>query len=59
MICSLIFNEIIILKFCNLEFYTKKYINLRERIDSAFLISNNPGEDNEEDESSISEHHSS
>ena len=31
-ICSLIFNEIIILKFCKLEYYTKKYIIEREHI---------------------------
>ena len=30
-ICSLIFNEIIILKFCNLEYYTKKYIKERAK----------------------------
>ena len=32
-ICSLIFNEIIILKFCKLEYYTKKYIKNRAGID--------------------------
>ena len=36
-ICSLIFNEIIILKFYNLHFYTKKYINKRQRIESSLL----------------------
>ena len=29
LIFSLIFNEIIILKFCKLEYYTKKYIKAR------------------------------
>ena len=33
LICSLIFNEIIILKFCKLEFYTKKYIKNRAELD--------------------------
>jgi hypothetical protein len=37
-ICSLIFNEIIILNIFNLEFYTKKYIRKRESIDSSLLI---------------------
>mgnify|MGYP006916224431 CR=1 FL=1 len=37
-ICSLIFNEIIILKFLKLEYYTKKYINVRAQSDAnAFL----------------------
>ena len=37
-ICSLIFNEIIILKFLKLEYYTKKYIKLRAQSDAnAFL----------------------
>ena len=34
LICSLIFNEIIILKFCGLEYYTEKYINKRGNIES-------------------------
>ena len=33
-ICSLIFNEIIILKFCKLDYYTKIRIQERERKDS-------------------------
>ena len=33
LICSLIFNEIIILKFCKLEYYTKKYIKERAEFD--------------------------
>ena len=40
-ICSLIFNEVIIVKFCNLEYYTNKYIKQRERIDSQLLIKDN------------------
>ena len=39
-ICSLIFNELIIIKHCNLYFYTQKYIKLRERIDISLLIQN-------------------
>ena len=39
-ICSLIFNELIIIKHCNLYFYTQKYIKLRERIDTSLLIQN-------------------
>ena len=34
-ICSLIFNEIIILKFCKLEYYTKKYIIERAESDAS------------------------
>ena len=37
-ICSLIFNEIIILKFCKLEYYTKKYIKNRAELDVDALI---------------------
>ena len=40
-ICSLIFNEVIIVKFCNLEYYTNKYIKQREIIDSQLLIKDN------------------
>ena len=38
LICSLIFNEIIILKFCNLEYYTKKYIKDRATSDASSLL---------------------
>ena len=38
LICSLIFNEIIILKFCELEYYTKKYIKDRAIIDVSALL---------------------
>ena len=38
LICSLIFNEIIILKLCNLEYYTKKYIKDRAKIDVSSLF---------------------
>ena len=37
-ICSLIFNQIIILKFCKLEYYTKKYIKDRAESDVDALI---------------------
>ena len=36
-ICSLIFNEIIILNFCNLDYYTKIRIKEREKKDSEKL----------------------
>ena len=36
-ICSLIFNEIIILNFCNLDYYTKIRIEEREKKDSEKL----------------------
>ena len=38
LICSLIFNEIIILKFCTLEYDTKKYINERAQLDVSSLL---------------------
>ena len=38
LIFSLIFNEIIILKFCNLEYYTKKYIKDRATSDASSLL---------------------
>ena len=38
LICSLIFNEIIILKFCNLEYNTKKYIKDRAQLDVNSLL---------------------
>ena len=37
---SLIFNEIIILKFCKLEYYTKKYIKVRAELDASSLFTN-------------------
>ena len=56
-ICSLIFNEIIILKFCELEYYTKTYIKDRATIDTSSLFlqnenilpENEPIIDNEEE----------
>ena len=39
LICSLIFNEIIILKFCKLEYYTKNYIKERAETDVDELLS--------------------
>ena len=42
---SLVFNEIVILKFCKLEYYTNKYIQKREKIDSTLMeISDNDDE---------------
>ena len=38
-ICSLIFNEIIILKFCKLDYYTIKRIQEREKLESEYLLS--------------------
>ena len=38
LICSLIFNEVVILKFCNLENYTKKYIHKRASSDASSLF---------------------
>ena len=38
LICSLIFNEIIILKFCKLEHFTKKYIKDRATSDASSLL---------------------
>ena len=40
LICSLIFNEIIILKFCGLDFYTKVRIQERVRKESDLMIYN-------------------
>ena len=40
LICSLIFNEIIILKFCGLDFYTKIRIQERVRQESDLMIYN-------------------
>ena len=37
-ICSLIFNEIIILKLCKLEYYTKKYIKERAQSDASSML---------------------
>ena len=41
LICSLIFNEIIILKFFGLEYYTKKFINKRGRLESLEIFNDN------------------
>ena len=38
-ICSLIFNEIIILNFCKLDYYTNIRIQEREKLDSIYLLS--------------------
>ena len=47
LICSLIFNEIIIFKLCNLEYYTKKYIKDRAKIDVSSLFMKDDLIDNE------------
>ena len=52
LICSLIFNEIIILKFCRLEHYTRKYINKRGKIES-MNIYNDIDSNNSDEESKI------
>ena len=48
-LCSFIFNEIIILKFCKLEFYTKKYIKDRAQndVDSLFVKNDSIKSENE------------
>lgn len=38
LLCSLIFNEIIVLKFFGLEYYTKKYINKRGSIETINIL---------------------
>ena len=51
--CSLIFNEIIILKFCGLDFYTKVRIQERVRKESdSFLAGFNKTTDNDSDSNS-------
>ena len=48
-LCSFIFNEIIILKFCKLEYYTKKYIKERAQndVDSLFVKNDSIKSENE------------
>ena len=48
-LCSFIFNEIIILKFCKLEYYTKKYIKDRAQndVDSLFVKNDSIKSENE------------
>ena len=41
LICSLIFNEIIIINLCDLQFYTKKHIKERKLTDSSLLVQDN------------------
>ena len=62
LICSLIFNEIIILKFCSLEYYTKKYINKRATnditslfIDEDSINSEKESENNKDESISLNE----
>ena len=55
-ICSLIFNEIIILTIFNLEFYTKKYIKKREFLDSSLLIQSSNNEEESVASSEYSNH---
>ena len=55
LLCSLVFNEIIILKFYYFEYYTKKYIKKRARIDYSSLITieESSNDSNNEIDSSI------
>ena len=55
-ICSLVFNEIIILKFCGMEYYTNKYILIRERKESSLVIKNENGYVDDESNASSSEY---
>ena len=50
LINSLIFNEIIILKFCNLEYYTENYIKTRSTIDVSALFLDGDKEEESETE---------
>ena len=54
LICSLIFNEIIILKFCRLEHYTRKYINKRGIFESMDMF-NDIVSINSDEESNVAE----
>ncbi len=54
-ICSLIFNEIIILKFCKLEYYTKKYIKNRAELDVDALIIMQDSQTSESDPGNIND----
>ena len=54
-ICSLIFNEIIILKFCKLEYYTKKYIKNRAELDVDALITMQDSQTSESDPGNIND----
>ena len=54
-ICSLIFNEIIILKFCKLEYYTKKYIKNRAELDVDALITMQDSQTLESDPGNIND----
>ena len=47
LICSLIFNEIIILKFCKLEYYTQKYIKDRAKTDVNISLVEHYSDENE------------
>ena len=50
LINSLIFNEIIILKFCKLEYYTEKYIRYRSNIDVSALFLDKDSEEESDNE---------
>ena len=54
-ICSLIFNEIIILKFCKLEYYTKIYIKNRAELDVDALITMQDSQTSESDPGNIND----
>jgi len=55
LICSLIFNEIIILKFCNLEYYTQKYIKSRAKSDVNNLLEEQYSDSSETESSNIND----
>jgi len=52
-ICSLIFNEIIILNFCNLDYYTIKRIKEREKLESDYLSSLKQKAEEDDDDKQI------
>ena len=52
-ICSLIFNEIIILNFCNLDYYTIKRIREREKLESDYLSSLKQKAEEDDDDKEI------
>ena len=52
-ICSLIFNEIIILNFCNVDYYTIKRIREREKLESDYLSSLKQKAEEDDDDKEI------
>ena len=55
LICSLIFNEIIILKFCKLEYYTQKYIKDRAKTDVNISLVEHYSDNSENESSNIND----